>query len=92
MDTGILGTFITFLCIKLNIYPAVWGVHVDLVGSCPNFRLFSECPGILIYVHGKSRKFPELSYLNNHTSVNSKGVDFTGVYFILSVEKVERFC
>lgn len=41
MDTGILVTFVTLLLMKLNIYPAVRGEHgVDLVGSCPNFRLF----------------------------------------------------
>ena len=81
MDTGILGTFITLLLIKLNIYPAVWGEHgVDLVGSCPNFRLFSEYSCIFLYVHGNSRKFPELSYTNNHTSVKSKRVDFTRIH------------
>jgi hypothetical protein len=80
MDTGILGTFITLLLIKLNIYPAVRGEHgVDLVGSSSNFRLFSECSCILLYLRGNSRKFPELSYPNNHTSVKSKGVDFTGI-------------
>jgi hypothetical protein len=41
-------------------------------------------------VHGKRRKFPELSYPNNHTSVKSKGVDFTGIHCVLSVEKVEE--
>ena len=90
MDTDTLETFITLLLIKLNMHPAVQGEHgVDLVGSCPNFRLFSECPCVLIYVHGKSRKFLELSYPNKCTSVEYKGVDFTGVYCVLSVEKVE---
>jgi hypothetical protein len=92
MDTGVLGTSITFLPIKLHIYPAVWGEHVvHLVGSCPNFRLFSECPCIAyLYIHGKSRKFPKLSHPNNQTSVKSKGVDFTGIYCVLSVKKVVK--
>jgi len=61
IDQGILGTFITLLLIKLNIYPAVRGEHgVDLVGLCRNFRLFSECSCRFLYVHGKSRKFLEM--------------------------------
>jgi hypothetical protein len=88
MVTGILGTFITLLLIKLNIYPAVRGEPGG--GSCPNLRLFSECPCTLLRVRGKSRKLPELSYPNNHTSVKSKGVDFTGIHCVLSVEKVEK--
>jgi hypothetical protein len=91
MDQGILGTFITPLLIKLNIHPAVEGEHgVDLVGSCHNFSLFSECSCRLLYVHGKSRKFLELSYPNNNTSIKSKGVDFTGIHCVLFVEKVEK--
>lgn len=91
IDQGILGTFITLLLIKLNIYPAVRGEHgVDLVGLCHNFRLFSECSCRLLYVHRKSRKFLEMSYPNNHTSIKSKGVDLTGIHCVLFVEKVEK--
>jgi hypothetical protein len=66
MDTGVLRTFITFLPIQLNIYPAVWGEHVDLVGSYPNFRLFSERPCILVYVRGKVKSFQ-----NCHTQITT---------------------
>jgi hypothetical protein len=34
---------------------------------------------VYLYVCGKSRKFPKLSHPNNHTSVNSKGVDLQGI-------------
>jgi len=92
MDTGILGTFVTLLLIKLNIYPTVWGKHgVDKVGSCRNFRLFSECSCRLLYVHGKSRKFPELSYPNNHTSFKSKGWISQGYTVSCLWSKLKKF-
>jgi hypothetical protein len=92
MDTGILGTFVTLLLIKLNIYPAVWRKHgVDKMGSCRNFRLFSECSCRLLHVHEKSRKFPELSYLNNHTSIKRKGWILQGYTVSCLWSKLKKF-